>query len=114
MRGPRNASKWNKLQSAGRDTRVPCRDGMVALYCLPVLTRPQLRKFPKVRRIRRVCDISIIVKVNIAFVVVVISCTEWQGEIVNVVNCLIGRGREFFEDTLEVVPVKHADRREGD
>ena len=85
---------------------------MVALYCLPVLTRPQLRKFPKVRRIRRVCDISIIVKVNIAFVV--ISCTEWQGEIVNVVNCLIGRGRESFEDTLEVVPVKHPDWREGD
>jgi hypothetical protein len=87
---------------------------MVALYCLQVLTRPQLRKIPKIRRIRRVCNVSIIVKVNITFVVVVISCTEWQGEIVNVVDCLIGRGREFFEDTLEVVPVKHADRWEGD
>jgi hypothetical protein len=29
-------------------------------------------------------------------------------------HCLIGKGREFFEDTLEVVPVKHADRWEGD
>jgi ferredoxin-fold anticodon binding domain-containing protein len=86
---------------------------MVALYCLQVLTHPQLRKFPKVRRIRRVFDISIIVKVNITFVVI-ISCTEWQGEIVNVVSCLIGRGREFFEDTLEVVPVKHTNRWEGD
>ena len=84
-----NASKWNKLQSVVRDTRVPCRDGMVAFH-RQVLTRPQLRKFPKVRRIRRVCDVFIIVKVNITFVVV-FSCTEWQREIVNVVNCLIGR-----------------------
>ena len=87
---------------------------MVALYCPQVLTRPHLRKFPKVRRIGRVRNVSIIVKVNITFVIVIISCTEWQGEIVNVVNCLIGRGREFFEDTLEVVPVKYADRWEGD
>jgi hypothetical protein len=46
-------------------------------------------------------------------VVVVISCTERQDEMVNVVYCLIGRGGEFFEDTLGVVPVKHANRWEG-
>jgi hypothetical protein len=86
--------------STGRDTRIPCHDDAIALHCLQALTRPQLREFPKVRRIRRICDISFIVEVNVT--IVVISCTERQEEIVNVVYCLIGRGGEFFEDTLGV------------
>jgi hypothetical protein len=107
-------SKWNKPQTSGdRDTRVPCHDGAIALYCLQVLMRPELRKFPKVRRIRRICDVSVIVKVNITLVVVV-SCTKRQGEMINVVDCLIDGGGEFFEDTLDVVPVKHANRWEGE
>ena len=86
---------------------------MIALYCFQVLKCPQLRKVPKVRRIRRICSVSLIVKVNITLIIFIVSCMERKREVVNVVDLLIGGGREFFEDTLDVVPVKHADRWEG-
>ena len=75
----------------------------------PSADAPSAQKVPKDKK---VCHVSIIVKVNITFGVVVISCTEWQGEIVNVVNCLIGI-REFFEDILEVVPIKYGRATKG-
>lgn len=37
---------------------------------------------------------------------------EWQGEIVYVLTLFIFIGGESFEDTLDIVPVKHANRRE--
>jgi hypothetical protein len=60
-------------------------------------------------RIRRICDVSFIVKVNVTLVVVV-SRTEWTGEIIDILGFCIGGGGKFFEDTLEVMPVKHSSR----
>jgi hypothetical protein len=73
---------------------------MLALYSLQVLTCPRLSKFPKVRRIRRICDVAFIVKkkvkINLVVIISIISCTEWQDIILNIVDLFILLGSEFF------------------
>ena len=82
------------------------------LMYLQTLTLPELRKFPKVRWIRRICDVSVIIKLPVALVIIIVPRTEWQDEVIYVVEFLIVIGGKSFENTLGVVPVEHANRWE--
>jgi len=84
-----SACKTTKLQLI-TNTRVPSYNGLAALFFLQALKCPQLRKFQQIRRIRGICNISRIIKGPITLIVVVIiSSSEWLGEIIYVGEILV-------------------------
>ena len=106
---PRTQIRDRRQTSTGRDLRsfMPrCRNRALHPPSAVALA------LDRVRRIRRVCNVAFIVKVEINFFFCFFSRTEWQGEIAYVLDLFIFIGGKSFENTLEVVPVKYANRRE--
>ena len=95
---------------ADRDTGAPRYNAAMVLYSLQALTFPQLRKVPKVPWIRRICNVSVIIKIPVTFLILdVVPRTKWLNKMIDIVECLIVSCGKFFDDTLDVVPVEHAD-----
>ena len=84
----------------------------MGLFFIQALTCPERSKVPKVRWTGRIFDVSGIVEVNIALIII-IPCTEWECKMSDMVDLSVFGGGKSFENALDVVPVKDASWWEG-